>query len=132
MQDILFPNAVIDAYTGSDSWVPAGKIAAVTGWSPVVLYANKPESFEDDFLMMGVKTSDGRILDINGIHGYNEYKKFYGVEDGELFDVPDEKTYFLIVDKLKVQHPIPYPLTKVIRAMFEKYVPGLTYRIKNL
>lgn len=132
MTDIIFPNAVLKAYGGADSWIPAGKIAAVTGWSPVVLYTEKPKDFDADFVMMGVKTSDGRILDINGIHEYTEYKKFYRVEDGELFEVPDEKTYFLIVDKLKAQHPIPYPLTKVIRAMFEKYVPGLTYRIKNL
>lgn len=132
MQDIIFPHVVVEAYAGSDSWVLAGKIAAVTGWSPVVLYANKPKNFEEAFLMMAVKTSDGRILDINGVHEYNEYKKFYRAEDGELVDVPDEKTYFLIVDTLKVQHQIPYPLTKVIRAMFEKYVPGLAYRIKNL
>lgn len=132
MTDIVFPNAVIQAYSGPDSWVPAGKICAVTGWTPVVLYPAGWSGFNADFLMMGVKIPDGRILDINGIHEYNEYKKFYKAEDAELFEVPDENTYFLIVDRLKVENPIPYPLSKVIRAMFEKYIPGLTYRIKDI
>lgn len=132
MKDIFFPNAVIKAYSGADSWVPAGRIFAVTGWKPVVLYPPGRSGLDDDFLMMGVKISDGRILDINGIHEYDEYKKFYKAEDAELFEVADEKTYFLIVDHLKVQNPIPYPLSKVIRAMFEKYIPGLTYRLKDL
>lgn len=132
MTNIFFPNAVIAAYSGADSWVPAGRIFAVTGWKPVVLYPRGSTGLNDDFLMMGIKVPDGRILDINGIHEYNEYKKFYKAEDTELIEIPDEKTYFLIVDNLEVKHPIPYPLSKVIRAMFEKYIPGLTYRIKDI
>lgn len=132
MADIVFPNAVIEAYSESDSWVLAGKIFAVTGWKPVVVYPAGKSGVDAPFLMMGIKIPDGRILDINGIHEYDEYKKFYEAEDAELFEVPDEDTYFLIVDRLKVEHPIPYPLEKVIRAMFEKYIPGLTYRIKDI
>lgn len=132
MTDIVFPNAVLEAYGGVDSWVPAGRISAVTGWNPVVLYPKGWQNYDDPFLMMGVKIPDGRILDIHGIHDYNEYKKFYKAEDAELVDVLDEKTYFLIVDDLRIQHQVPYPLPKVIRAMFEKYVPGLLYRIKDI
>lgn len=133
MDDIVFPQSVIEAYTGADSWVPAGRIAAATGFKVVALYSAGVTNYDENFIHMGVRIPDGRILDINGIHENDDFIDFYKeTKELEIYDVPDENAYFWLIDPRRVTKPIPYPLTKVIRFMFEKYVPSLQYRLKTL
>jgi hypothetical protein len=133
MNDIVFPQAVLDAYTGADSWIPAGRIAALTQWKAVALYPVGTTTMDEHFIHMAVKVPDGHIIDINGLHDENEFIAFYtNGRELEIHEIPDEHTYFLVTDPRKVTRTVRYPLTTVIRSMFEKYSPSLLYRLKTL
>lgn len=133
MDDIVFPQVVIESYSGPDSWVIAGKVSDVTGWKTVALYPVGTTEYDEKFVHMGIRLPDGRVLDINGVYDEDEFIEAYSSGNQlEIFEVPDEPTYFRLTDSLYHTRLVPYPLKKVIRSMFEKYVPSLLYRLKAL
>lgn len=133
MDDIVFPQVVIESYSGPDSWIIAGKISEVTQWNTVALYPLGTTKYDESFVHMGVRIPDGRILDITGVYDDDEFIKFYTTDRPlEVYEVPDENTYFRLTDSLYHTRLVPYPLKKVIRSLFEKYVPSLLYRLKAL
>lgn len=133
MEEIVFPRLVLETYTGKDSWVVARRIAEVTGFSTVALYPAGTTKYNENFLHMGVRLPDGKILDVNGTYDDKEFKAAYTAgAELEIYEVPDEKTYYLLTDELFPSRMVPYELKKIISSMFEKYVPSLLYRLKAL
>lgn len=71
--NLLFPDDIVASFTEGDCWVLAQAIHQTTGWMIVAVGACEEDPVEEitvgpDWVHMAVRTPQGHLLDIMGLH----------------------------------------------------------------